>query len=56
MKKYTLSHLKSNLNKFKQGDLFKITGQENIWEYFDENKDYYILRNTITKQEIFLRK
>ncbi|WP_189337123.1 hypothetical protein [Flavobacterium laiguense] len=56
MKTYTLYQLQSVLQKLNQGDLFKINGQLNSWEFWDENKDYYFIKNNISKQKILIQK
>jgi hypothetical protein len=56
METYTLSQLQTVLQKLNQGDLFKIYGQLFNWEFFDENKDYYFIKNNISKQKILIEK
>jgi hypothetical protein len=56
MKTYTLYQLTSVLVKMKQGDLFKIKGQLNTWVFYDENINYFFVKNTICKQMILIQK
>jgi hypothetical protein len=56
MKTYTLYQLQTVLQKLEKGDLFKIYGQLFNWEFLDENKDYYFIKNDISKQKILIEK
>lgn len=56
METYTLSQLQTVLQKLNQGDSFIIFGQSYSWEFFDENKDYYFVKNNISKQKILIQK
>lgn len=56
MKKYTLYQLQNELLKMEKGDFFKIKGQLNTWEFYDENPNYFFIRNIISKQLILLKK
>ena len=56
MKKYTLYQLQNELPKMEHGAFFQIKGQLNTWELYDENIDYFFVRNTISKQLILLKK
>lgn len=56
MSEYTLYELNFQLLCKKVGFEFNITGQRNTWEFYDENKDYYFIRNTISKQMILIKK
>jgi len=56
MKIYTLYELQTILQKLSQGDLFYIEGQLFQWQFWDENKDYYFIKNNISKQKILIEK
>lgn len=56
MEKYSLFELNFELPKLKIGDSFKIKGQLYGWIFYDENRNYYFLKNEISKQKILIEK
>ncbi len=53
---YSLYKLPWELPKMKEGDWFYIKSEEYKWELYDENQDYFFIRNTISKQIIAIQK
>ena len=56
MKTYTLIELAEELHQHKVGDSFKIKGHIVPWEYYDENKDFYFIRDERYKRMVLIKK
>lgn len=53
---YTLYQISKALVEKKPGHIFEIKGQEFLWEFYDDTRDFFWIRNTTTKQTILIQK
>lgn len=53
---YTVIDLAEKLHNQKLGDSFKIKGHIVPWEYYDQNKDFFFIRDERTKRMVLIKK
>lgn len=57
LKTYSLLELSKKLNNHHYGDFFKIKFyKNNNWVFYDENKDFFFIKEETTKDMILIKK
>ncbi len=51
-----LNNIIGFLQRVRIGETFCFKGSKSVYEFYDENKDFYFIKETLSKQEILIKK